>query len=64
VPGEHDGEPRQGQTDPDFVESQSEWSVGTETHIGRHQEECTGGERVASAGDGDRYGEGQDALGQ
>jgi len=43
VPGEHDGEPRQRQPDPDLVESQSEWSVDTETHVGRHQENAPAG---------------------
>ncbi len=64
VPGEHDGEPRQGEPDPHLVEPQSERPVGPEAHVGRHQEEGAGREGVAGAGDYDRRREGEDALGQ
>ena len=64
VPGQDDGEPRQGEADPHLVEPEPEGTVGTDPHVGRHEEERTGGEGMAGAGDGHGGREGQDALGQ
>ena len=50
VSRQDDGEPRQGQSDPDLVESQPERPVGAETNIGSHEEERARGERVPCAG--------------
>ena len=62
VPGQHDGEPRQGEADPDLVEPEFEGAVGTDPRVGRHEEEGAGREGVAGAGDDDRGREGEDAL--
>jgi hypothetical protein len=50
--------------DTDLVEPQPKWTSGAETYVPCHQEERTGGEGVAGAGNGHRGRETQDALGQ
>ena len=64
VPGEHDGEPGQGEADPDLVEPQLEGAVGTDTHVGRHQEEGAGGKAWPVQATTTGAGKDEDALGQ
>ena len=61
VPGEHDGEQRECQPDPDLVESQPKWPVDAQTGVRRHQEKRAGRVGVTGTGNRHRRREGQDS---